>query len=223
MKKIALFTLLISVSPAVAEDFYYNEYISPDAEYDVSQSFQSAQRDNYVGMRLHKNERISFAFDMRSGGDTTLKDDGVGLGLYVGNRLTDFLKLEFETMYNGANGTKRDIDFDFDIWANMVNVYLFKTYGGAVEPYAGVGLGFSTIWADVGGRVAHTEDTTFDFSYSVMLGVNFALNERVDLNLGFKYQKYGDADHKTADGTFATTDIDATEFYIGAAYKFGLK
>ena len=228
MKKIALFVLCIATGPAFANDFYYAEYASPDAEYGVPTVSQSmnqtpAVRDNYIGLRLHKNERISFAFDMRDGAGTTLKDDGVGFGVYAGNRLTDFVKIEFETMYAGANESQRDIDFDFDIWSNMVNVYLYRTYGGAVEPYAGLGIGFSTIWSDVGGRVAHAMDTTFDLSYSIMAGVNFALNDRVDLNLGFKYQKYGDADHKKSNGTYATTDIDATEFYIGAAYKFGLK
>lgn len=220
MKKIAVMLSCFCVVPAVAEEFYYNEYVAPDVEYAET---NMVRRDNYVGIRLHKNERISFAFDMRSGGDTTLKNDGVGLGVYVGNCLTDFLKLEFETIYTGVNDVKSDVDFDFDIWANMVNVYLFKTYGEAVEPYAGVGVGFSTIWSDVGGRVADANDTVFDFSYAVMVGVNFALNDRVDLNLGFKYQKYGDVDHKSSGGVFATTDIDATEFYLGAAYKFALR
>ena len=211
MKKIILVALALLASPAFAEDYYYAEYSSPDA------------RDNYVGLRLHKNERISYAFDRLNGSGTTLKDDNVGLGLYVGNRLTDFLKLEFETMYTGIDDTKRDLDFSFDVWANMVNVYLYKSYGGAVEPYAGIGLGFSTIWSDVKGWGYDAADTTFDLSYSIMAGVNFALNERVDLNLGFKYIKYGDADHTVSGGTVATTDIDATEFYLGAAYKFGLK
>ena len=211
MKKIAWFALMMAVTPAFANDFYYEEYASP------------SMYDNYVGLRLHKNERISYAFDRRNGSGTTLKDDNVGWGVYIGNRLTDFLKLEFETMYTGVDDTKRGLNFDFDIWANMVNVYLFKNYGGAVEPYAGIGLGFSTIWSSVQGWGYDAADTTFDLSYSIMAGVNFALNERIDLNLGFKYIKYGDADHKSASNIFATTDVDATEFYLGAAYKFGLK
>lgn len=217
MKKIALLAILFATTPVLANDFYYAEYASPDAEYEAPTAV--ATRDNYIGLRLHKNERISYAFDRRNGGSATLRDDNVGFGAYIGNRLTDFLKLEFETMYSGIDDTKRNLDFNFDIWANMVNVYLYRAYGNAVEPYAGIGLGFSTIWSDI----ASATDTTFDLSYSVMVGVNFALNDRVDLNLGFKYIKYGDADHTTSGGTFATTDIDATEFYLGAAYKFGLK
>ena len=151
-----------------------------------------------------------------------MRDDTVGLGVYVGNRLTDFMKIEFETIYTGIDDSKRNLDFNFDVWANMVNMYMYRTYGDAVEPYVGIGLGFSTIWSDMNGWGCFGRDTTFDFSYSVMAGVNFALNDRVDLNLGFKYQKYGDADHTTSGGTYATTDIEATEFYLGAAYKFGL-
>lgn len=225
MKKLAFLVSILVVSPAIANDFYYAEYVSPDAEYmsPAPASTVPIVRDNYVGLRLHKNERISYSFDVRNGSGTTLKNDNVGFGAFVGNRLTDFAKIEFETMYTGLDDTKRNLDLNFDIWANMVNVYLFRTYGGSVEPYAGIGLGFSTIWADVGGWGFDASDTTFDLSYSLMAGVNFALNDRVDLNLGFKYIKYGDADHKTSAGTFATTDIDATEFYLGAAYKFGLK
>ncbi|MBR2393053.1 MAG: porin family protein [Alphaproteobacteria bacterium] len=225
MKKIAFLASILVASPAIANDFYYAEYASPDAEYTAPNASSSAPiaRDNYIGLRLHKNERISYAFDVRNGAGTTLKNDNVGFGAFVGNRLTDFLKIEFETIYTGLDDAKRDLDLNFDIWANMVNVYMFKTYGGAVEPYAGIGLGFSTIWSDISGWGFDANNTTFDFSYSLMAGVSFALNDRVDLNLGFKYIKYGDADHKTSAGTFATTDIDATEFYLGAAYKFGLK
>ena len=63
-----------------------------------------------------------------------MNDDNVGWGVYVGNRLTDFVRIEFETMYSGIDDTKRNLDFNFDIWANMVNMYLYRTYGNVVEP-----------------------------------------------------------------------------------------
>ncbi len=211
MKKIILAALVVLATPAFAEDPYYAEYVSPGA------------RDNYVGVRLHKNEHISYAFDARNGSGTALKDDNVGFGVYVGNRLTHFLKLEFETMYTGTKDTQHDLGLDFDIWSNMVNVHLYKSYENAVEPYVGLGLGFTTIWSGINGWGYTSSDSTFDFSYAIMAGINFALNDRVDLNLGFKYQKYGDADHTTSGVTFATTDIDVTEFYLGAAYKFDIK
>ena len=206
MKKIVFFILAMTALPAMANGYY------PDDT-----------RDNYVGIRLHKNERISFAYDIRDGSSATVKKDNFGFGAYIGNQLTDFLKIEFETMYTGVEDSRHNINFDYNIWSNMVNVYLFREYGYAVSPYVGMGIGFSTIWADIGGISPDMRDTKFDLSYAAMIGVNFALNERIDLNLGFKYQKYGDIEHKINGNVYADTDADATEFYIGAAYKFGLK
>lgn len=206
MKKILFFIMALIALPAMADDYY---------SYDT--------RDNYAGIRLHKNERISFAYDIRDGSSATLRKDNFGLGVYVGNRLTDFLKIEFETIYTGAEGPRHDIDFNFDVWSNMVNIYVLHEYERVIEPYVALGVGFSTIWANVGGRVPDTRDTEFDLSYAAMIGVNFALNDRIDLNMGLKYQKYGDIEHKINNNIYATTDADATEFYIGAAYKFGLK
>ncbi|MBO5696548.1 MAG: porin family protein [Alphaproteobacteria bacterium] len=215
MKKFILMVMLATALPAVAdEEILWDDYATAEEQ----QKF-----DNYVGIRLHKNERISFNYDIRDGAGTTIKDDNLGVGVVVGNRLADFLRIEFETMYNGLDDSKRGIDFDYDIWANMINVYLTREYENIVAPYVGVGIGFSTIWADVGGIAPHTSDTVFDLSYSIMAGVSFSLNERLDLDMGVKYQKYGDIDHETNNGTYATTDADATEFYIGAVYRFGLK
>ena len=59
-------------------------------------------------------------------------------------------------------------------------------------------------------------DSVFDLSAQAMLGVNFALNDRIDLNLGVKYQYYGEVEHKLHGKEYAVTDVDATEFYFGA-------
>ena len=104
----------------------------------------------------------------------------------------------------------------------MLNVYLFQEYADSVAPYVGLGIGFATIWGDVDAPYGHMSDSVFDLSYSAMIGVNFALNERVDLNLGVKYQYYGEVEHELNGTEHAITDADATEVYFGAVYKFGL-
>ena len=123
-------------------------------------------------------------------------------------------------MYTGADQVKRSTKYDFDVWANMLNVYLFQEYADAIAPYAGLGIGFATIWGDVSNP--NMSDSVFDLSFSAMIGVNFALNDRVDLNLGVKYQYYGEVEHQHNGAEYAVTDVDATEFFFGAAYKFGL-
>lgn len=181
-----------------------------------------AARDTYVGMRIHKNENIAFASEISDGDTHTARDDSFGIGLMIGNRLTDHVKIEFETSYTGGSDTKYGSEYDFDIWSNMLNVYVYQQFGGAVEPYVGMGIGVAGLWGDVHGGGLSASDATADMSWSAMVGVNFALNARIDLNLGLKYQNYGDVDMKNANGGHISTEIDATEIYIGGAYKFGL-
>ena len=192
------------------------------ANYDYNYSYDGTpRRDTYVGFRVHKNENIAFRFEPENSEGTTLRDDGFGIGINVGNRLTDNVKIEFETAYTGGRASKYGNDFDFDIWSNMLNVYVYKQFGGAVEPYGGFGIGISGIWGNVDGAM-NMSDSTADMSWAAMIGVNFALNARIDLNIGLKYQNYGDIEMRTDDDVVTSTEIDGTEFYIGAVYKFGL-
>lgn len=203
MKKLPIFIMCMLTLPALSDSYNYYDYDTP-------------QRDNYVGMRIHKNDNIAFQITQENGQDTTLRDDGFGIGIYIGNRLTNHIKIEFETLYNDGHEEKYNKDYRFNIWSNMLNVYFYQQFGGAVEPYAGLGIGLSGIWASIEG-LTNLSESTADMSWAAMIGVNFALNNRIDLNLGVKYQNYGDIDiGKTS------IEIDATEFYIGAAYKFGL-
>ena len=214
MKKILMLLMVMLALPAYGDDFgvEYDEY---------GYAVQTPSRDNYIGSRIHKNERIAFKYDIHDGGNSTIRRDNFGFGALIGNRLSDFAKLEFETSYTGAQQTKRGTSYDFDVWSNMLNFYLFREFADSIAPYVGLGIGFSTIWGDVSNP--KMSDTVFDLSYSAMVGVNFALNSRIDLNLGVKYQFYGELEHELNGSEYAITDVDATEFYFGAAYKFGLK
>ncbi len=226
MKKIAVLMAALLPMVAAAEEYAddYNTYDNYYDEYEHIDNTASVttpeKRDNYIGIRIHKNERIAFKYDIHSDGNSNVREDNFGFGAVIGNRLSDHVKIEFETSYVGGDQTKRGVNYDFDVWANMLNVYLFNEYAGAIAPYAGLGIGFANIWGDI--SMPKMSDSVFDLSYSAMIGVNFALNDRVDLNLGLKYQYYGEVEHKLNGDEYAITDVDATEFYFGAAYKFGL-
>lgn len=220
MKKTSLLLLAALIAtPALANDYddEYGTYYDDEDTYTSYDAPKSEKRDTYAGFRIHRNEHISFKYDQHGNSDTTIRDDNFGFGLNIGNRLTDYVKLEFETAYTGTSTEKHDTDFDYDIWSNMLNVYIYKNFGGAVEPYFGVGMGASGIWSDINGAWGKHSDSGFELSFAAMAGVNFALNKYVDLNLGLRYIDYGKLGHHNA-----TTHIDATEIYIGAAYKFGL-
>lgn len=203
-REMKIFPLIIAsmlIMPAFADEYGYGN---------------SERRDNYVGVRLHKNDNLAFRFEPNNADGTTIRDDGFGIGIFVGNRLSDHVKIEFETLYTGGGEDKYGSDFNFNIWSNMLNVYVFQQIESAVEPYFGLGVGVSGLWGKVDG-IYNMSDSTADMSWSAMIGVNFALNNRVDLNLGLKYQNYGDIEMGNT-----STEIDSTEFYISAAYKFGL-
>jgi opacity protein-like surface antigen len=180
-------------------------------------------RDNYIGLRIHKNENIAFTYDIHGGSDTTIRRDNFGLGAVVGNKLSEHVVIEFETAYTGAEQRKYGTKYDYDIWANMFNMYLTQELEGAISPYAGIGIGFAGIWGDIKTPANHISDSTFDLSYQAMIGINFALNERIDFNMGLKYQYYGEIEHSKNGTEIAATDVSATEFYFGASYKFDLK
>lgn len=199
---------LLFLAPVWANDYYNADY--------------NEQKDTYVGIRIHKNESLSLKYEAEGIDGFRLREDNFGIGAVAGNRLSDNVKVEFETAYNGMKELGNNTTLSVDVWANMFNVYMFQQFDGAVEPYAGLGIGFAAIWGSVNAPYVALSDSVFDLSFQIMLGVNFALNDRVDLNLGLKYQYYGEVEFKQNNAEVAKIDVDGTEFYFGAVYKFSL-
>lgn len=170
-------------------------------------------RGNYAGFRIYKNAHASYKYTSDDGADHRHSDDGFGFGTTLGNNLTDYLRVEYETLYMGAQYKTDDTDFNYDLWANFLNAYLLYDIDGAVAPYIGAGIGLTGIW----GEVDNNLDNAFDVSYQALIGMLFRLNPRIDLEIGFKYVNYGKVAQK-----HGTSRVDATQFYVGAAYKFGI-
>lgn len=214
MKKLIAVFMCVAATGAMAAG--YDEYETYDfaAECPVCEcKCDNDNRDNYTGIRLYKNEHTAYAIALPNGHKDTQSADNFTFSTLVGNRLTDFVRVEFETGYTGAKFSAHDTNSDYDIWFNMLNAYLFHQFGRAVEPYVGAGLGLTGIWGEINGEL----DNAFDLSYQVMTGVLFKLNSRIDLDVGFKYVNYGRVEHANA-----VSKIDATQIYVGASYKFGL-
>lgn len=228
MKKILYIFAAIAVytAPAMANTYgEYDEYITYDApdagtdcpicecDCDTVSNNPSARFDNYTGFRIYKNEHTAYAYTLPNGHHDKTTRDNFGFGTVLGNRLTDFLRVEYETLYMGSNHNDAGHNFSYDIWANLFNAYLFQEFSGVVAPYVGGGLGLTGIWGDVDGEL----DNAFDLSYQAMVGVWFDLNKRIAVDLGFKYVNYGKVEHENA-----VSKVDATQIYIGASYKFGM-
>lgn len=215
-KHIAALLCMLPIA-AHAEYGTYNEYDMdllaqcPACECPAAATKDS--RDNYAGFRIYKNEHAAYSYNLSNGHKEKYKKDNWGFGTTVGNNLTEYLRVEYETLYMGAQYSKNDKDFEYDIWANMLNAYLLYDLDGAAAPYAGLGLGLTGIWGEIAGEL----DNAFDLSYQAMVGILFRLNSRIDLDLGFKYVNFGKVEHDRG-----VSKVDATQIYLGATYKFGL-
>jgi len=181
--------------------------ICPVCECDAS------SRDNYAGVRIYANRHSSYSFKHWDGWREKQLDDDFGFGTTMGNNLTRYLRVEYETLYMGTQYSRHDTNFEYDIWANLLNAYALYEIDGAFAPYLGAGVGLTAIWGDVAGHL----NSDVDLSAQAMVGILFRLNSRIDLDLGFKYVYFGKVEHKTG-----ATRIDATQFYLGATYKFGM-
>lgn len=172
-----------------------------------------ASHDTYAGFRIYKNEHSEFSYSRHDAHKIKETRDNFGFGTTMGNRLSPYLRVEYETLYMGAQYSKNNKDFEYDIWANMLNAYLLRDFDGVVAPYVGAGIGLTGIWGEIDGDL----DNAFDLSYQAMVGILFTLNPRIDLDVGFKYVNFGKVEHR-----HGATRVDATQLYLGAAYKFSL-
>lgn len=217
MKKYIAALLCLAPVAAFAEYGTYTEYdmdlLSNCPACECNCADTSDSRDNYAGFRIYKNEHAAYSYNLSNGHKEKYKKDNWGFGTTFGNNLTDYIRVEYETLYMGAQYGKNDKDFEYDIWANMLNAYLLHDFDGVVAPYVGLGLGLTGIWGEIDSKL----ENAFDLSYQAMVGVLFKLNPRIDLDLGFKYVNFGKVEHN-----HGVSKVDATQIYLGAAYKFGI-
>ena len=99
MKKISLLllaALIATPSMAVDYDDDYDTYYEDEqySEPTITKT-NSEKRDTYAGFRIHRNEHIALKYDAHGEHGKTVRSDNFGFGLDFGNRLTDYVKLEF--------------------------------------------------------------------------------------------------------------------------------
>jgi outer membrane protein OmpA-like peptidoglycan-associated protein len=116
---------------------------------------------------------------------------------------------------------------DVSAWAAMFNVYYDFNKGGRFQPYVGVGVGAAMVDANAVfnafNDVLDDEDTVL--AYQGLAGVAIALNERLDLDIGYRYFVAPDLgfDGLQDDVIETTYDADYTHqaVTVGLRYQFG--
>ena len=166
---------------------------------------------SYAGVRVYQNIRATYSYDAPGAATLHNKKDNLGFGTTMGFRLPPFLRGEYETLYMGAQYNAGVQSFEYDIWANMLNAYLYWDIDGVIAPYVGIGAGLTAMWGAIDGNM----NNATDFSYQALIGVLFEMGPAIELEFGFKYVDFGEINHGCG-----TTSVDAAQLYIGAIYRF---
>ncbi|MCL2017490.1 MAG: outer membrane beta-barrel protein [Alphaproteobacteria bacterium] len=212
MKKVSIVVLaLIAPCVAMAENKKTETFI-PDY--------------TYMGLRLSKSM------------GTRLKTDGVyndknyghsrwayplGYGLILGNRFNDNMRLELELDYMTADAEalKRNETDKFRSAAVLGNFYWNGAEYFKAVPYLGIGVGVvgSSVKYDLpGGSNYSGSDPAFAYQFST--GLEFILNEYVNVDLGFRWRNFGTVRARDDLGDNHYTRANAWQFYAGMAYKW---
>jgi len=135
-------------------------------------------------------------------------DTGFGLAVALGKKFDNSFRGEIEYTYR-----KHEFADVSDVNARTHTMILNMLYdiesGSAITPYLGGGLGVGWL-EDADGS---------EFAYQFLAGINYAVAERTDLILGYRYAGMTDVD-KDFDGVNISSSVDTHNFEFGVRYSF---
>jgi opacity protein-like surface antigen len=108
-----------------------------------------------------------------------------------------------------------DVEAD-DCWSVMSNAWFDLPMNDRLDVYAGGGLGAGGYNLTVDDTVVTGTDSVSNFAWQVGTGVNYRLNDRLVLDMGYRYLDLGEADIELTDAFGAsagnyTFDVTAHE------------
>lgn len=138
-----------------------------------------------------------------AGDDLDFEDDWSG-HLGAGYGFQNGFRLEGELGYR--TNDFEDIDGDATALSLMANLFYDFNREGRVRPYVGVGVGGARVDVDGGlGPVTIDDDDTV-VAYQGMVGLAFPINDRLDLDIGYRY--------------FTAPDLGMTAVFQGEGEEF---
>jgi len=193
MKKIIVAGVVGFLSLALAGSCFAESYFAGNVGF-VSVS-DAAVTDSGLATAGITNAEFSF-------------DNGVGLSLAVGSRISDVIRAEGEFSYRkndmdtlSANymGMPGSIPVNGEIESMtlMGNFFADIDTNSAVTPFIGAGIGFSKVDGELEGD---SEDDTV-FAYQLILGTGFKVNDVTNIDVSYRY-------FATADPEFDGTEVE---------------
>jgi opacity protein-like surface antigen len=177
---IAILAALLAVSNSTAKDFYTSISAGVIKSNKVKSDAKFYERSG--NKKLGYNSEYS-----------------VGLGYKVNGNLRADVSYNFSTLKYSGQSYKSDFNQKIKLKTGMLNLY-YDFFGDKVlTPYLGVGLGFSQIKPgdavinNANGAITSFSKRANNLSYSIASGISAKVNEKVNLDIGYKYQDHGKA------------------------------
>jgi len=151
---------------------------------------------------------------------------GVAAGYGFGNTRVEgeiaYQKNDYDKLSLSAPGVGSfsglNVDGHATSTAFLLNGYYFFKNNSSITPFIGAGLGFANIDVSdisvpgIGALTSSSDDTVF--AYQIGTGVGFAVNEKVTLDLKYRY-------FATSDPNFEGTDAEYSSHNIYACVRVG--
>lgn len=179
-----------------------------------------------------------FYIEGRAGWSTLSEDDGeddaIPFGGAIGYRLSPNVRTEAEVSYRSydypgiVSGTTYAGNGDESHLSAMLNGYYDFTNSSRFTPYLGAGIGFDRTAVDIsytdGVDTLTVDDNDIAFTYALMAGTSYAVNQNIDLTLGYRWfdtSKVSMSVIDTANGNYTeNADTQAHEVLAGVRYNF---
>ncbi len=182
-RRIALVpTLLVCLiaSPAAADGPYValdvGAAIAPNSDLSLPEGISGSAQFN-AGFMIGGAAGYRFLDDFRA-------------EVYASYRQTDIDELKLLGVPISTSG-------DVNAITTMVNAYYDFDFGSPARPYIGGGVGVAWLRVDskseFGPFILTADDGSTEFAWNIMAGYAFAITEKFDLSLGYRYLSISDA------------------------------
>ena len=138
----------------------------------------------------------------KKGGEKRL-NSGITYSFGLGYKFNDHFRTELA--YNKVNNLKystkvttdREYKQKIKLQAIMLNSYYDISSAYKIRPYVGIGLGYANIKPGEAWRTSSSNAMTYkaknsnNFTYSLITGVSTNITDKLNLDIGYKFQDYG--------------------------------
>lgn len=221
---------LAPMLPARAADLY-----SPPPETDYEPAPQAYWSPWYIALRGGAVFADDTSFDTLG----TTVDNSYDTGGYVDGAIgynfhNTGLRAEAEIGYLSSSVESHDIagvgtfdgedaDGDTSAFFGLASIYYDIPLNAPIKPFVGGGIGVADVSFDSHGTSATgtvLDDNSTAFAWHLTGGVGYDINERLALEVGYRYLEFDGVDLTALDGTTTSTDASNHIVFAGLKYKF---